>query len=121
MAKRTGPTNPELQEIILELKKESTTKKAPIWDKVADDLEKPTRQRRIVNISKINRTTKPNETIIVPGKVLGSGILEHSVTIAAFSFSDSAKQTITNAKGKCLTIQELLKQNPNPKTIRIIG
>lgn len=119
MAKRTGPTNPALRELILELKKESNSQKTPLWQKIAQDLEKPTRQRRIVNISKINRTTKPNETIVVPGKVLGSGILNHSLTIAAFSFSDSAKQTIMSAKGKCLTIQELIKQNP--KTIKIIG
>lgn len=119
MAKRTGPTNPALRELILELKKESNSQKTPLWQRIAQDLEKPTRQRRIVNISKINRTTKPNETIVVPGKVLGSGILNHSLTIAAFSFSDSAKQTIMSAKGKCLTIQELIKQNP--KTIKIIG
>jgi len=119
--KRTGPTNPHLKSLVLELKKESTIQKAGIWDRIAEDLEKPTRQRRVVNISRLNRNTKPNEVIVVPGKVLGSGILNHSLVVAAFSFSQSAKERIEQAKGKCLAIPELIKQNPKGKDVRIIG
>ncbi len=119
--KRTGPTNEHMKGLIQELKKESTTQKAKIWKRIAQDLEKPTRKRRIVNISRINRNTKANETIIVPGKVLGSGTLAHSVTIAAYAFSESAKKLIEQAKGKCITINELLKTNPKGKDVRIIG
>jgi len=39
---RTGPTNPVLKELILELRKVSYTEKAKIWKRIADDLEKPT-------------------------------------------------------------------------------
>ncbi len=119
--KRTGPSNPVLQELIQSLRKESTTSQAALWDRVADDLEKPTRQRRVVNISRIARFTKPNETIVVPGKVLGSGALSHSVVVAALSFSDGAKDRIEQAKGKALTIEQLLKQKPKAKDLKLLG
>jgi len=119
--KRTGPTNEHVKELINELKKESSTHKNKIWKRIAQELEKPTRKRRVINIARINRTTKENETILVPGKVLGSGILNHSLTIAAYAFSQSAKKQIQQAKGKTVTIQELLKNNPKGKDIRIIG
>ncbi|MBI4140249.1 50S ribosomal protein L18e [Candidatus Woesearchaeota archaeon] len=121
MAKRTGPTNPALKLLIQQLRKESSTQKAELWKRIADDLEKPTRQRRVVNLSRINRFTKPQETIIIPGKVLGTGMLEHGVTIAAFAFSGTSKQKIEEAKGKAIMITELLKQNPKGKDVRIIG
>lgn len=119
--KQTGPTNVYLKQLITELRKESSTQSAKIWSRIADDLSKSTRQRRIVNLSRINRNTKADEVVIVPGKVLGTGILEHGVTIAAFAFSESAKERIKQANGKCLTIQELVKQNPKGKAVRIIG
>jgi len=119
--KKTGPTNEKLKQLIQELRKESNSQKAGIWKRIANDLSKPTRKRKIVNVSKINRHAKKDETIIVPGKVLGSGALNQSLTIAAFSFSDSAKKIITDAKGKCITIQELLKTNPKGKNVRILG
>lgn len=121
MVKRTGPTNASTQMLAQELRKESSTQKADIWKRIADEIEKPTRQRREVNLSKINRFTKPQETIIVPGKVLGSGMLAHSITIAALNFSEQSKQKIQEAKGKILTITELLKQNPKGKNVRILG
>lgn len=121
MAKRTGPTNPELKQLILELRKQSALKQVNLWKRLADDLEMSTRKRRIVNLSRINRYTSPNETVIVPGKVLGSGMLNHTLTVAAYAFSESAKQVIENTKGSCLSIQELVKKNPEGKNVRIIG
>ncbi len=121
MVKRTGPTNPILKDLIYELKKAASTEKSNLWKRIAKDLEKPTRQRREVNISRINRNTKANETIIVPGKVLGTGNLNHGLTIAAFAFSEGAKKIITESKGKAISIVELLKQNPKGKDIKIVG
>ena len=57
--------------------------------------------------------------MVVPGKVLGSGTLGHSLTVAAYSFSTSAVEAIKAAKGKTITIPELMKQKP--KKLRIIG
>ena len=118
--KRTGPTNIQLQKLIQELKKKSQEHSVKIWSRIAEDLEKPTRQRRIVNLYKINKYTKENEIVIVPGKVLAVGELDHSVVVAAFKFSNSALEKI-NKIGKAITIDELIQENPKGKKIRIIG
>ncbi len=112
-------TNPQLIETIRELKKKAIVDKTRLWKRIASDLEKPTRKRREVNLSRINRFTKPNETIIVPGKVLATGNLDHSLTIAAWSFSKQALEKISKAKAKALSIQEIIKTTP--KKVRIIG
>ena len=119
--KRTGPTNPILQNLIHELKKRSNEQSINLWRRIADDLEKPTRQRRVVNLSNISRYTKEDEIVIVPGKVLGAGDLEHKLTISAFQFSDGAKEKIVKAGAKIVTLLDLSKENPSGKGIRIIG
>ncbi len=121
MAKRTGPSNPILLRLIMELKKKSSEQNASIWKRVAIDLERPTRQRRVVNLSSISRYTKENEVIVVPGKVLGSGSLSHKLTISAFQFSDGAKEKIEKVGARIVPLIELSKSNPSGKGIRIIG
>tara|TARA_B100000315_G_C14311484_1_gene466577 strand:+ start:276 stop:635 length:360 start_codon:yes stop_codon:yes gene_type:complete len=118
--KRKGATNLQLRNLVKELRDLSSKQNVKIWDRIANDLEKATRQRRIVNLSRINRFVKENESIIVPGKVLGSGVLDHKVTVAAFNFSKSAVEKISKV-GACLTIKELIEKNPQGKGIRIIG
>lgn len=119
--KKTGPTNKNLVELIKQLKEISSKGNSKIWKRVASDLERPTRQRRIVNIAKLARFTKENEIVVVPGKVLGTGEMGHSLTVAAFNFSDSAKKQIESAKGKAVSIIEIAKQNPQGKKVRIMG
>lgn len=121
MSKRTGPSNEHLAQLIQELRKHAAVSKAGLWGRLADDLSRSTRMRRAVNISSINRFTAANEIVVVPGKVLGSGAVDHIVTVAAFAFSNGAKARIMEAKGKTLTIAELMKQHANGKNIRIIG
>jgi large subunit ribosomal protein L18e len=118
--KRTGPTNPLLKGLIQELRKKASEHKAEIWKRIAEDLEKPTRQRRIINLYKINKYTKENETIVVPGKVLAGGDLDHNVTVAAFTFSGAAADKI-NKVGKAIPLNELIKEDPKGKRIRIMG
>ncbi|MBI2139921.1 50S ribosomal protein L18e [Candidatus Woesearchaeota archaeon] len=118
---RTGPTNPLLRGLIQELKEKSREQEAPLWKAVAVDLERPSRNRRVVNLSRISRSTKANEFVVVPGKVLGSGDLTHKVTIAAYQFSDGAQEKITQAGGKAISLKELIKTTPQGKGIRVIG
>lgn len=113
--------NTQITLLIQELKKESSKQKMPLWKRIASDLEKPTRQRRIVNLSKINRYCKENDIVIVPGKVLGTGELDKKLTIAAYKFSESATEKIKNAKGTSLELLELLQKKPDTKNIKIIG
>jgi len=121
MARETKKTNPQLRLLIQELKKASYEKQKPLWKDVALRLEKPLQNWPVVNLDRISRVTHENETALIPGKVLSSGILTKKVPIAAWSFSEQAKEKIKKAGGKALTLEELLKQNPDGKQIRIVG
>ncbi|MBI2109563.1 50S ribosomal protein L18e [Candidatus Woesearchaeota archaeon] len=116
----TGPTNQNLVNLIHQLKKLSKEKKVNLWKTIALELEKPTRSRREVNLLHLDKHCKDNETVIIPGKVLGHGDLTKKLKVAAFRFSSSAAAKI-NKIGKALTIQELIKENPAGKEVRIIG
>ena len=87
-------TNIHLKELIKNLEKLASKEKVKLWKAIALELKKSTRAKREVNIHSINRNTKDNETIIVPGKVLGTGDIDHKVNVAAFQFSETAKQKI---------------------------
>jgi len=119
--KKTKITNPELLSLIRFLRKKSRENEAAIWRRVAEMLSKSKRRRVAVNISRISRYTKENDEVIVPGKVLGAGTLNHPVKVAAFTFSDQARSKIIKAKGQCLTIPELAEMNPKGSNVKIIG
>src|SRR3990167_7623640 len=112
MSKQTAATNPLLRELVQELKKKSQEQNTNLWKRIALDLERPARNRRIVNLSRINRHTKENEIIIVPGKVLGSGALNHKLTISAFQFSESAKNKLLENGSKIIPLAELSNEDP---------
>ncbi|MBN1502557.1 50S ribosomal protein L18e [Candidatus Woesearchaeota archaeon] len=113
--------NIQIQSLIENLKKTSIEQKVNIWKRIACELEKPTKKRRAVNLSKINRYIKNNDTVIVPGKVLGMGELDKKVTIAAYTFSGQAISKILSSGSHAVSIEELLKKNPKGSKIRIIG
>jgi large subunit ribosomal protein L18e len=113
-------TNPRLLNLISLLKEVSRQNEALVWRDIASRLEAPTRNYAEVNLSKINRYAGNGETIVVPGKVLGSGMLETSVRIAALNFSQSAETKIREANGQCMTIEELIRDNPRGSKIRIL-
>jgi large subunit ribosomal protein L18e len=117
---RTGPTNPELSSLIKDLKTLSIQQNKKIWKRLATDLEKPTRNRRAVNLVRIDKYTKDNETVVIPGKVLAGGDLTKKAIIAAYQFSGSAMEKI-NKMGKAITIKELMEKNPKAAKVRIIG
>lgn len=114
-------SNPNLVKLIDELLVASAKNEAKVWKDIAERIAKPRRLYAEVNVSKIERYAKDNETIIVPGKVLGSGKINKKVTVAALSFSESAKRKIENAGGKCLTIMQLLEENPKGSGVRIMA
>ncbi len=121
MSKRTGPTNYQLELLIKKLKEKALAEGARLWWRVAEDLEKPTRQRREINLYKLDRFVQDGEIALVPGKVLGVGTVSKPVEVAAFAFSEEAKRKIVGQKGKAFSIEELLTKNPKPSAIRIIG
>jgi large subunit ribosomal protein L18e len=118
--KQTESTNPELIQLVKQLKKESREKDAPIWLAVAEQLSQPRSRRVAVNLSSINRNTKRADTIIVPGKILGTGSLTHPITVAAFDVSETAKAKLDAIQAKYMTIPELIAGNPQGSNVKII-
>jgi large subunit ribosomal protein L18e len=119
--KKAKTTNPELIMFIRFLKKQSRENNVKIWKDVAERLAKPKRNRIAVNVSRLNRYTEKKETIVVPGKVIGTGKIDHPITVAAFSFSEKAKEKIKAARGKTISLLQLIKKNPKGSNVKIIG
>ncbi|MBT3835740.1 50S ribosomal protein L18e [Candidatus Woesearchaeota archaeon] len=114
-----GTTNYELIELLKAL--EPKIVESPFWRRVVKDLTKSSRQRRSVNVYKIDKYAREGEMVLVPGKVLSLGEMSKKVDVAAFNFSAEAKKKIEQANGKIMTIKELLEQNPEGKKVRILG
>jgi large subunit ribosomal protein L18e len=119
MVKTTGPTNYQVQELLKQL--EPKARDSKLWKRVVTDLKKPSRQRREVNVYKIDKYAKDGETVLVPGKVLSLGELTKKVDVAALKFSQGASKKINEANGEVLTIMQLLQKNPEGKKVRILG
>ncbi|MGB7532073.1 MAG: 50S ribosomal protein L18e [Halobacteriota archaeon] len=122
-------TNPQISRLIKDLKGIARENSAPIWRDIAKRLEKPRKNYAAVNLSKINRYSSANDTILVPGKVLSAGTLEDSITVAALGFSKKAFEKITasvegkvksKGKSKCISIEDLAKDNPKGTGVKII-
>lgn len=128
-------TNPQINRLIKDLKGIARENSAPIWRDIAKRLEKPRRNYAAVNLSKINRYSGANDTILVPGKVLSAGTLEDPITVAALGFSKKAFEKITESvegkvkskgkgrrkgKCKCISIEDLAKDNPKGTGVKII-
>ncbi len=121
MAKKSKKTNPMLLDLIHELKKQSNENDVAIWKDIALRLEKPSRNWPEVNLDRVSKYILEKETALIPGKVLSNGNLTKKVSIAAWSFSEKSQEKIKKAGGKCMSIKELLKNNPKGKDIRILG
>ena len=110
-----GPSNYYIRKLIRDLWKT----KQRIWRKISKKLAGPRCNRVEANLYRINKKTENNDIIIVPGKILGVGDLDHKLTIACLSTSESAKKKIETSGSKLISIEELLEQNPKGENIRI--
>ncbi|NHJ85876.1 MAG: 50S ribosomal protein L18e [Asgard group archaeon] len=122
MPKPTGPSDPNTVALIRDLRKKGAKdKKHTFWTDLSERLEKPRRQRPAVNLSKISRYAKNTELVVVPGKVLASGEIKGSYTIAALNFSVVAIEKITKAGGKVISLRDLMDLPATEiKNIRIL-
>ena len=118
--KPTGSTDPAVIALIRDLRKKSNSEDAPLWKAISKQLQKPSRNRGTVNLSKISRYTEKGDLVAVPGKVLSSGDLKHEVTIAALSFSEYAREKIEKANGKAVTFYQLMDQFPKGTDVKIM-
>ena len=104
-----------------DLKKASIKNDAPIWAKLAEFALKSSIARRNINLNRIGQLTKENDVVVFPGKVLGTGIVPHKITLFSFSISNSAASKITEKGGKIINYENLIEQNPTGKGVVLLG
>jgi large subunit ribosomal protein L18e len=111
----TGPSNYYHRKLIRDLWKT----KIKIWKTISKKLSGSRKNRVDVNLYRINKKTRKNDIIVIPGKVLGIGDLDHNLTIACLEYSKSAKKKIELSGSKLISIAELLEQNPKGTGVKI--
>jgi large subunit ribosomal protein L18e len=116
---KTRNKNPETRALIDELKQAGL--KVPAWKAVAKGLNRPNRKKHEVDLLRLEKHAKKGENVVVPGTVLGTGRLSKPLEIAALRFSGKAREKVEKAGGKCMSISDALKQNPDAKKVRIMG
>lgn len=114
-------TNQVVIRMAKDLKKASTKNDAPIWARLAEYALKPSIARRDINLNRIAQLTKENDTVVFPGKVLGTGTISHKITLYSFSISNSAANKIIEKGGKLISYSDLIKQNPTGKGVVLLG
>jgi large subunit ribosomal protein L18e len=112
--------NPELARVIIELRKAARAHRAPVWSAAADRLSRPRHQVFPLNVGHLERLAKPQDTIVVPGKLLAEGTLTKPLTVGAVSYSTEAQSKVRAAGGTPLSISELLKTHPDGKGVRLL-
>ena len=109
---KTGPTKERAKKAIALLEKTGRKSKSAIWLDLATRLAKPRRQRASVNLWKLDSLARifKGKTLVVPGKVLGNGVISEKANIAAFEFSASAEEKIKKAGGKAILIENAVSE-----------
>ncbi|MFC6976136.1 50S ribosomal protein L18e [Halomicroarcula sp. GCM10025709] len=112
-------TNPRLSSLIADLKSAARSSGGAVWGDVAERLQKPRRTHAEVNLGRIERYAQEDETVVVPGKVLGSGVLQKDVTVAAVDFSGTAEKKIDQV-GEAVSLEQAIENNPDGSQVRVI-
>jgi large subunit ribosomal protein L18e len=113
-------TNPMLRRASVMLEKAGRKQKAPIWSEASGLLSNPASTRVEVNLGRLSRIAKEGEAVFVPGKVLGTGLMEQKVTVGAFAYSAGAKSKIKASGGAALSVEEFLKKYPKGSGVRLV-
>ena len=103
------------------LKKASKENDAPIWAKVADYVQKSISNQKIINLTRIDKTTEDGNAVVVTGKILGTGNISHKVSVSSLSISNSAAKKIIESGGEVLEFSEMIEKFPTGKGVKIIG
>jgi large subunit ribosomal protein L18e len=114
--KPTGPSNINTRKLIRSLWKTNTG----IWRRVSEILAKPSRNRPEINLYRLNKLTNADDVVVVPGKVLGAGTLDHPITIGSLMVSELAMTKLTESKSKYMTIEQLMKKYKKGSNVKIL-
>ncbi len=86
----------------------ASTNSPKLWKRVHHLLNVPARKRASVNLYKINKYTKEGDNVVVPGKVLSVGSMDHKVNIAALEYSSKAAELLNGANCSITSIADMV-------------
>lgn len=107
-------TNPDVVATML------TAKKHDAWRAVAQRLSGARRKYSSVNLHTIDAQTKAGDTVVVLGKVLGSGDITKKVRVCALDYSDIAKAKLADIKAEAVSLKEEISKNPKAEGVMIL-
>lgn len=113
-------SNPVKRRAAVTLEKAGRKEDAPIWARASGLLSNPGKTRVEVNLGRISRVAGDGVPILVPGKVLGTGVIHRKVTVGAFSFSAGARAKIEASGGSALGIDEFVRKFPKGSGVRLV-
>ncbi len=113
-------SNPVLRHAAVMLERAAKRQSAPIWNEASRLLSAETKNRVEVNVGRISRIAEDGQALFVPGKVLGTGVLDKKVVVGAFSFSASAKSKLESAGGSALSVEQFLKKYPRGSGVQLV-
>ncbi len=113
-------SNPVLRRTSVMLERAGKKEKAPIWTEASSMLSSPASTRVEVNLGRISRLAEDGQAVFVPGKVLGTGVIERKLTIGAFAFSAGARSKIEASGGSALSVEQFLKKYPNGSGVKLV-
>lgn len=107
------------QAVLLERK--ARKEKSGLWRDAARYLSAPRSTETVVNVSRLARAGGDGKApLLVPGKVLGTGLLETKLIVGAFAFSESARNKIESAGGEALEIAEFVNRYPEGSGVILV-
>jgi large subunit ribosomal protein L18e len=100
------------KELVAKLEKTSRKTKKAFWKNIAEILGKPTRNRVVVNVEKLDKLSEQfkGKTLVVPGKILSSGEINNKVSVVAESISERAEEKIKEAKGEFVLLKDFVDE-----------
>jgi large subunit ribosomal protein L18e len=113
-------SNPSKRRAAVLLDKAGKKQKAPIWENASMMLSGEAKTRVEVNIGRISRVAGDGGAVFVPGKVLGTGVIDRKVTVGAFAFSTGAKSKIEASGGSALTVEQFVKKFPKGSGVKLV-
>jgi large subunit ribosomal protein L18e len=108
-------TSPSVVETILEASKNKA------WKKIAEVLSGSRRNHININLEEIDKYSKENKTLVIPGKVLSQGEVSKKMKIVSLNFSKSAEEKLIKSGCEVKTILQEIKLNPEAKDIEILS
>lgn len=118
---KKGPRKLETAKTIAEIEKHYRKTKKALWLDLAERLKKSRRNKISINLWKLEKLARifRGKTLVVPGKVLGSGEIKEKTTIIALECSESARKKISE-NGQVFTFSDAIKKGLKPSTMVIV-